>query len=695
MRKPLILQMQSLLFAFSVFSGAYLLFQIEPLIAKFILPWFGGSPTVWTTCMLFFQLMLLLGYTYAHLSLERMNILHQSKIHIVLLLAAMFMLPISPPTAWKPDDSIHPTLLILSVLLGSVGLPYFVLSSTGPLLQAWFIRLSPGQSPYPLYALSNFGSLLALISYPFIFEPYFRLKEQSYGWSFAFVIFALACLGLAIVMQQRKHRLIRKEFFHTRISTKESLLSDVIPKRLLWIFWLSLPAAASTLLLATTNQLCQDVTSVPFLWIVPLALYLLSFILCYARKSWYTPRFYLPAMVMGIFAMVTMLYSGSSTELISQVVIYNVGFFFCCMVCHGELYRLRPHPNHLTSYYLATSAGGAIGGLFVALIAPLIFPLYFEFHIAIFLCCALPLLVMAEEQVRLQHGKNLWLIRSLFIVVLTLLAGRLLNHAFQLSADKTVVSRNFYGILRVEERSLDQPELARRLLRHGSIDHGYQFLAKDKQDLATAYYGRESGIAAAFSLTQSIPERKIGIVGLGVGTLLSYSRKSDTVRLYEINPTVVRLAQEYFTYIDRSKANKTLIVGDARLELDREPDHHFNLFVLDAFSGDAIPMHLLTIQAIQLYLRHLEPNGILAVNISNHHLDLSPVIRALGEASGLHYLIVHQEPSDDGITEYASNWALLSKDPKQLEGLRSRTLIEPQTSVLWTDDFSNLFKVLR
>jgi spermidine synthase len=400
-------------------------------------------------------------------------------------------------------------------------------------------------------------------------------------------------------------------------------------------------------------------------------------------------------MVMGIFAMVTLLYSGSSTELISQIVIYNVGFFFCCMVCHGELYRLRPHPEHLTSYYLATSAGGAMGGLFVALIAPLIFPLYFEFHIAIFLCCALPLLVMAEEQVRQQQAKNLWLIRSLFIVVLTLLAGRLLNHAFQLSTDKTVVSRNFYGVLRVEERSLENPELARRMLRHGSIDHGYQFLAKDKEALPTAYYGMDSGIAAAFSLTQSVPNRKIGIVGLGVGTLLTYSRAMDSIRLYEINPTVVRLAQDYFTYIERSKAEKTIIVGDARLELEREAPHRFDLFVLDAFSGDAIPMHLLTIQAIQLYLRHLEPSGILAVNISNHHLDLSPVIRALAESAGLHYVIVHQNPSEDGITEYASNWALLSRSPERLESLRNRTRIEPQTTVLWTDDFSNLFRVMR
>lgn len=683
-------------YAFTSFWGAYLLFQLEPLIGKFILPWFGGSPAVWITCMLFFQVLLLAGYAYAHLNLEHFPVRRQGVLHAAFLLLALFTLPVTPEQSFKPDSSEQPTLNILLLLLSSIGLPFFILSTTSPLLQAWIVRINPYRSPYTLYALSNFGSLLALLSYPFVFEPYFKLGQQTLGWSAGFVIYVLLSAGIALDFR----RLAKAEaIVATPMALDdETRIADRLSPTMLWLLWLVLPAATSALLLAVTNQLCQDVASVPFLWIVPLSLYVISFIFCFARHDWYQRRIFIPALFVAAIALIGVLYGGGRFTLEAQVGIYGAGLFFCCMTCHGELYRLRPQPSQLTAYYLVISAGGALGGIFVALLAPQVFPLYFEFHIALFACCLLTLFAIGVESQLLERKRRRPLVWLLAGAGLIWLGGNLANHAFQTAAEKTRVNRNFYGVLRVEDRAVENPTLAKRLLRHGAIDHGFQFLAPEKQQLPTAYYGNESGVGLALTHFARADGRRIGVVGLGTGTLLTYGKANDYFRVYDIDPAVVELAQTYFSYIENTAARYDIVVSDARLALEREAPQAFDILVLDAFSGDAIPMHLLTEQALQLYLRHLRPDGVLAIHITNHYLDLRPLVSGMASRAGYDYLLVQSEPSEQ-MGWYRADWALLSKNQSFMQQPVLQKFKDvsaaPVESIIWTDDFSNMFRLLK
>lgn len=684
-------------YAFTSFWGAYLLFQLEPLIGKFILPWFGGSPAVWITCMLFFQVFLLGGYAYAHLNLNCFPARRQGVFHALLLFIALLTLPVTPDYSFKPVNSEQPTLDILLLLLSSVGLPYFVLSTTSPLLQAWMVRINPYRSPYTLYALSNFGSLLALLSYPFLFEPHFRLGEQTLGWSAGFVVYVALCAGIALDFRRlaKTAAIVAKPI----AIDDETRISDRLHPAILWLFWLALPAATSTLLLATTNQLCQDVASVPFLWVVPLSLYVMSFIFCFARQDWYQRQIFIPALFLTAIALVGVLYGGGRFTLEAQVLIYSLGLFFCCMTCHGELYRLRPQPSGLTVYYLAISAGGAFGGVFVALLAPLAFPLYFEFHISLFACCLWTLCAVAVDSHLSDDKRNKPLIWLLAGGVLIWLGVNLANQAFQAASEKTLVSRNFYGVLRVEDRSPDNPALAKRVLRHGAIDHGFQFLAAEKQQLPTAYYGNDSGVGLTLTHFYREHGRRIGVIGLGTGTLLSYGKPDDYFRIYDINPTVAKLAQTYFTYLKNTAAGYDIVVADARLALEREAPQAFDLLILDAFSGDAIPMHLLTEQALQLYLRHLRPDGVLAIHITNHYLDLRPLVSGMAMRAGYQYLLVQSQASTDDLGRYRADWALLSKNREFLQQpilqKAKSASATPAKAIVWTDEFSNMFRLLK
>lgn len=685
------------LFAICIFWGAFLLFQVEPLIGKFILPWFGGSPAVWTTCMLFFQVLLLAGYAYAHFSLDHLSPARQGQLHILLLLLALATLPITPTAGWKPETGDHPALTILLLLSSSVGLPFFVLSATSPLLQAWFARACPTHSPYPLYALSNLGSLFALLSYPFLFEPYFRLGQQTSGWSVGFAGFVLLCAAMA--MDYRKQAGLHRLGAIAVAGDHELRISDQVSPKLLWFLWLALPTATSTLLLAVTNALCQDVASVPFLWIVPLSVYLLSFIVCFARHHWYRRRIFLPLAVVGVFGLMIALDQGSKLTLGWLVAIYSFGMFSCSMICHGELFLLRPQPNRLTAYYLAMSVGGAIGGILVAVVAPMVFPIFLEFHIALFACCCLSLFAMAQDP---QAMASLPLRRGLIlasIVALTLLAFYLSKQVYFALSSQTVVKRNFYGVLRVQDRDLDQPQLARRVLRHGAIDHGMQFLAEDKRRLPTTYYRPETGVGLALNQLEAQGGRRIGLVGLGVGTVLSYGRADDYFRIYEINPEVVEQATTRFSFMSDSPARQEVVIADARLALDREPPQQFDLLVLDAFSGDAIPMHLLTDEAMRLYFKHLKPDGVLAIHIANHFLDLKPLLRGLAELQHYQYRFIREAQAADDFGLYRSSWALISRNPAFLQKPAIEAASQADESaaakVIWRDDFSNLFSLLK
>lgn len=684
-------------FIICVFLAAYLLFQIEPLIGKFILPWFGGSPAVWTTCVLFFQLLVFAGYAYAHLSLHYFSAKQQSLIHLVLLVLALTLLPITPSASGKPADASQPILSILLLLINSVGLPFFVLSATSPLLQAWYVRVYPRHSPYRLYALSNIGSFLALLSYPFLFEPFFKLGDQTLGWSIGFGGFVLLCGGLSWSFRQLASA---DQVCAVPIAVDgERLLSENLSGPWRWFFWLALPTVTSILLLAITNQLCQDVASIPFLWILPLGLYLISFVLCFAETRWYRRRWIIPLAMLSTLGIVASLYWGGNINLLGQILLYCLGLFFCCMLGHGELFRLRPQPTGLTAYYLAISAGGVLGGLFVALLAPLIFSQYYELHVGLLACYSLLVAVIALDQ---DHplgscsSNTYWGLASTALIGLCLALG---FHVYQLSASQLQISRNFYGVLRIVERDTDQPDLARRVLRHGAIDHGFQYLDPAKQQLPTAYYRPQTGVGLAMTYFPKHDQRRIGIVGLGVGTLLSYGHPGDYFRIYDINPQVVTLAEEQFSFLKSSPARFDVVVADARLALERDKNQDFDILVLDAFSGDAIPMHLLTQEALALYIRHLQPDGVLAVHISNRHLNLEPLLRGLAQQQGMIFSVARGKVMDDDFGLYRSDWAYLTNNQAFLQQESIASHLDPKAqngnTVIWRDDFSNLYSLLK
>jgi len=674
-----------LLFATTLFTGAFLLFQIQPLIAKYILPWFGGSPSVWTTCVLLFQLLLFAGYGYAHLALKHFSPRAQTTLHIVLLMVGIATLPVVPSAHWKLESAGDPTWRILVLLALSTGLPYLLVASTGPLLQAWLTHLSPRASPYRLFALSNLASLSALISYPVLIEPFFSRYTQAIVWSVGYSIFAIFCAGCALVY--------RKACVPIRpVDSQSSHGSATTFTRLLWIL---LPACGTLILLATTNKICQEVAVIPFLWILPLALYLLTFVIAFDSPLWYRRGFFFWLLPVAIAGVALMLLLGQGASISLQLATYCGTLFICCLICHGELARLKPQPAQLTGYYLNLCAGGALGGLFVAVIAPLIFTSYFEFPLGLLLTVVLAAAILVSDKTsRLYNGKSggAWVT----LIILYMLLGYLLVAAHVGTADKIVAaSRSFYGALAVVSRDEDKPQLHYNLFRHGSITHGIQFTDKELRDKPTTYFGPTSGVGLAFEHFATSP-RKVGIVGLGAGTLAAYGRAGDRFRFYEINPHVLDFAQTYFTFLKDSPAQLEHVLGDARLSLEREADQHFDLLVLDAFNGDAIPMHLLTKEAFELYRRHLKADGVVAVHITNHYLDLRPVIQGAGEYLGLKWRFVLDE-HDENSSVYTSEWMLLCGDEKWLGSLVAGKLVGPSKSGarLWTDDRTGLFPVLR
>ena len=698
-------------FAATVFLSAFLLFQVQPLIGKCILPWFGGSTSVWTVCILFFQVFLFAGYLYAHLTSRRFRVRTQFAIHMALMVAALALLPIVPTADWKPTTNSDPTFRIVLLLTVSIGLPYFVLSSTGPLLQAWFRITHPGRSPYRLYALSNTGSLLALVSYPFVFEPAFDTRTQAVIWSWLFGGFVLSCAVTALPLLKvtdekmgpdtdesttgsRASRRLKKHERNIKPSRPEA------PTLSRGILWFCLAMVPSVMLLATTNQVCTDVAVVPFLWVLPLTLYLLSFILCFADERWYSRRWFGGAWVIAAVAVCAIMLMGhtvgGSVSLGMQVVIYFSALFCCCMICHGELVRLKPDPRDLTVFYLVLAAGGAAGGLFVGLVAPFIFSAYLELHLALLGCSTLILVVIFRDQTSaLYRGQPRWAWRGMVAGLAALAIGLIIQ--FQMTImNIRIISRNFYGVLRVEAHSAEDKQDEFVQLIHGRTMHGMQYLDPKRQRQPTAYFGSSSGIGLVLQNHRPGQPKRVGIVGLGIGTLASYANPGDWYCFYEINPEVVRLAEELFLYLPNCPADVRIVTGDARISLEQQPGQEYDVLVLDAFASDAIPVHLLTREALAVYLDHLKDDGILAVHISNRHLDLRPVIAGLAEQEGLYSVCVVSK-GDEQQGMLASRWNLLSRQRSSLEiGAALSSLAPPVTNrILWTDTRSNLFQILR
>ncbi len=720
--------------------SAFLLFQVQPIISNYILPWFGGSPGVWTTCMLFFQIVLFAGYAYAH-ALTLLSRRWQGILHGLLLAAAIALLPIAPGETWKPTGAEDPSLRILLLLASSVGLPYFALSSTSPLVQVWFTRASGGGRPWRLYALSNLGSLAALLSYPLFFEVRWDVAEQSTLWSVAFGAFGI--LSLAGVWMDRRHAVTSE--------TKLAALIDPAADHPGWlrrVLWVLLPALASCLLLSVTNHVCQNVAVIPFLWVVPLSLYLLTFILCFERERWYARVRVLWVLPALLFVFVTCIvdrlqaqrfwrdlgklmhervepwaekltgrHFDFSTIDLAPNYLWQLGWafgamFFACMLCHGELARLKPAPRRLTEFYLCMSAGGALGGLFVSLGAPRLFTTFAEWPLSLIVVFALGGVIVLRavwrEKFRSLHLGPLRVAPLLMLplsVALTLGVLLMCVLGFNPERDfyfKHVVEiervRNFYGVFSVTEDDDRGEGMRYRRFRHGKILHGSQNLDPALRREPTTYFGRHTGVGQALESLNDRPAARVGVVGMGVGTVSCYAKAGDTFRFYEINPDVVRIAGKHFTYLadaEKRGARIEVVIGDGRLALEREPSQQFDVLFLDAFSGDSVPVHLLTREAFAVYLRHLRPDGIIVVQITNTHIVLAPVIEKIAADAGLKTTRIATLPKGDlGGTDHillARDAAYLRAIPTSLIGTEKKLKHDVR---LWTDRHHDLLTIL-
>jgi SAM-dependent methyltransferase len=676
------------LYALTILVSAFLLFQVEPVIAKIILPWFGGSAAVWTTCLLFFQLALLLGYLYAHALVRYFKPRMQMIIHITLLIVSALMLPIYPADSLKPSGTGDPILGILLLLARTVGVPYFLLSTTGPLLQAWYARKYKGAVPYRLYALSNAGSMFALLSYPVLFEPIFGTHKQAWIWTIAYGAFVLLCGFTAMRsgnVPDEVHAGSEEDVRH--------------PGPWTYALWIALPAVASALLLAITNHLSQNVAAIPFLWILPLSLYLLSFILCFEGSGWYKRFPYVPLLAVAIGSMSYSLGIDATGNLSIEVLVplFALGLFTICMVCHGELARLKPHPRYLTHFFVMISVGGALGGILVGLIAPYVFNAFYELPVGLVVCAILTVVVLKQDK-EFEWFKN-WQ-QPLLIAAVALTVGLTVYTGIQLvnfQKGARVMVRNFYGALKVKDSGPKTDLDATRSLTHGTINHGEQFLNPTRRDLPTTYYGPNTGVGIAIRDKNKSHAVRIGVIGLGTGTIAAYGRLGDLVHYYEINPVVLRLAHSQFSYLDDCRCQTEVTMGDARLSLEREEPQNFDVLAVDAFSSDSIPVHLLTKEAMQLYFRHLKPDGILAVHISNRYLDLQPVVHGEAQATG-HVARLVDTDDDDAQGVFGATWVLVTNPSPGFDSeiLDNSTEIQSKRSIrLWTDDYSNLFQILK
>ena len=669
-----------LLHAATIFISAFLLFLVQPVLAKQILPWFGGAAIVWTLCMVFFQFVLLLGYAYAHWLSGRPG-RQQAWIHLALLAASAAFLPITPDASWKPLGGEAPVIPILALLFATVGLPYLLLSSTSPLAQSWFARDFPGASPYRLFALSNLASMLALLGYPFLFEPWFPSPQQSLGWSVGYAAFVIACGALA--WKCRDLPALTVEGGQVAATATEPR-----PRASTLVLWLALATMGSVTLLGVSNHLTQNISSIPLLWVIPLAIYLLTFILCFEGDRWYHRDIYLASLAWVLCVMAWFLADKSlEFELLWQILVFTVGLYFVCMFCHGELARMRPGARHLTLFYLVVSAGGVLGGVLVGIVAPVTLPGYLELEVALVVVAALALVVNRHRSLP---------VLAMAVVVIAFTSGALAWRVHNFMEGAVWIERNYYGVMRVKENrvEIDGRPMTYRSLVHGAILHGEQWLDPKYRRSATTYYKTSSGVGRALLAFEG--PMKVGVIGLGAGSLAVYANAGDTYRFYDINPAVERIARTWFTYLADSPGKIEVVLGDARLSLEREPPQAFDVLAVDAFSGDSIPVHLITVEAFTEYLRHLKPRGVIAFHVSNRFLDLKPVLLAIAEKHGLEYAFVHEKGDGGGTT---SDWVLLSRDKHVI--LRPEIVAETEPVAprpdwrLWTDAYNNLFQVFR
>ncbi len=758
----------------TILLGAFLLFLVQPQLARVILPWFGGGPAVWSTCLLFFQVMLLAGYAYAHVLQRLLAPRAQALLHVTLLIVSLAFLPVLPAGHWRPTAAENPTLQILLLLFANVGLPFLLLAATGPLLQAWFTREFAGRAPYRLYALSNFGSLAALLSFPFLFEPNLTNGMQAHAWSIAYITFVACCAACAwsasAATRPTGTELAPAEPRPDRRDPGTGTRGDLLPPALVAFAnapaftaglttsvaervraelaeligprptgpmrpaaptpaaigaaqapdarqcrrWIALASLPSAMLLAVTNAICVDIAVTPFFWVMPLAIYLLTFVLTFDSDRWYRPVFMgamLTALAIVLLACADAAWFAGSVA--TQATTMLATLFLCGMVSHGELVRLKPAPAHLTGFYLCVATGGAIGGAFVALAAPLLFRSYLEVEIGLGLCAVVGVFACVRRLAGAEAKTRLLRRRVLPFVLGVALAGAIVVRARD-GAQTIERSRNFFGRVTVQQLTHVAEANGRRLvqttrrLRHGSTLHGEQVTGDGVAPGAGhSYFGYESGVAHALRRHPQVANGplRVGIVGLGTGTLAYYARRNDRYSFYEIDPAIARVAEQHFTYVAdarRRGAEVRVLLGDARIQMEREllsgTPPRLDVLVIDAFSSDSIPVHLLTQEANRIYWQHLAADGMLLVHISNRYLDLLPVVRGLAADANRQLRCVTVRAEDTN-TNVGSAWAIVTDNAQFLAQAEMQTAAaapsSPLHSLLWTDDFSSLWHVLR
>jgi len=733
-----------ILFTITLFLSSTLLFLVQPMVGKMVLPMLGGTPAVWNTCLVFFQATLLAGYLYVHGSTRWLRPRQQALLHITLLVLSLLALPIAIQAGNDPPATGTPIAWLLRILVLTVGIPFFVVSTSGPLLQRWFARTDHPSAgdPYFLSVAGNVGSIIALVAYPALMEPSLRLADQSSLWTAGYgvwVVLTIACYW----------QVYRQSSRHSAPDADAS--SDILPdagergrptwtQRLRWIAWAFVP---SSLLLGVTTYLTTDVAAVPLFWIVPLAIYLMTFALVFARRAVLSHALMVRLLPLTVLPLATLVIFDSKLPAAFQSPVHLVTFFLAGMVCHGELARSRPDSRHLTAFYLCMSLGGVLGGLFNALVAPLVFTTVLEYPLALVLACALRPRPDGSADTPLARRLDFALPVAFGLLVLAMMFGfaggadsktplalvcvyivpavvcfsfkhRPLRFALGLGALMLASSvymtahdgvayrgRSFFGVHRV----LHQPEHNTRYLVHGGIIHGGQSLDPARRREPLAYFHPTGPIGQAFNTFRgSAAKPRVAVIGLGIGTLAAYSQPGQAWTFYEIDPTIADLAgdRRYFTYLADSPAQMRIVLGDARVSLAKEPPRSFDLLIVDAFSSDAIPVHLATREAFRLYWQKLDARGVLAFHISNRYIDFAPLLGDLARDAGLMCLVqddLRLDNAERAAAKTASRWAIMARSIDDLGILASDIRWQPvprrPAPIIWTDDFSNPMGLFR
>ncbi len=723
------------LFAATLLVSATLLFLIQPMFAKMVLPLLGGTPSVWNTCMVFYQAVLLGGYLYAHFSVRWLGPRRQALLHLALLTTPWMVLPLALASGWTPPAQSNPIGWLLLLLAVSIGLPFFVVSSTAPLLQAWFADTAhaSAKDPYYLYSASNLGSMLALLGYPTLVEPWLPLASQTMAWTIGYGLLAGMVLLCALALWRSPRRA------HTPAAQAKEPCA--VPSALERLRWVALAFVPSSLLLGVTSYISTDIAAVPLMWVVPLALYLLTFVLVFAQRPPLPHRWMLRVQPFFLILLAACLFANMASLIVPLVILHLSAFFVVAMVCHGELAATRPAAQWLTEFYLWMSVGGVLGGLFNAILAPLLFSRLIEYPAVLVAACLLrPTIAPAHSRKQvlldvvlpgvLAAGMfaGLELLRcmgdlpnaytitlqGLGCVLCLALVTRPLRFALGLLAllvlagmqstgygQELVRHRSFFGIVKVKRYEKGSPPAPSHVMVHGSTNHGTQVFSPQLQTEPLTYYHRRGPLGQIFhTLGQRFTE--VGVIGLGTGSIAAYGRPGMRQSYYEIDPVVLDIARDpqWFTYLRDSRAKIDVVLGDARLTLTAAKPGQFDLLVLDAFSSDAIPMHLITREALQLYLSKLADDGVLALHISNRYLDLAPIWARLAEEEG----VICREQYDSADEEEdsgksASHWVLMARQAAALAALqddpRWKPIQIPRSTPLWTDDFSNILSVMK